>query len=232
MPDAKDYVNQGGLSKQAIFQAVEASLKRLDTAYIDLLQVHRFDPHSPIDETMEALHDLVKMGKVRYIGASSMWTYQFVMMQSCAESHGWTRFVSMQNHYSLLYREEEREMNSYCNLTGVGLTPWAPLCRGFLARPPEAAQTERSAKDKAQTGHSKVDKQIIRRVQEIASKRNWPMSHVALAWIRKRVASPIVGLSSLEQMDEILDARGKELTDDEERYLEELYEARKVEGHN
>lgn len=123
MATTKDYVNHGGLSRQAIFQAVDASLKRLDTDYMDLLQIHRFDKDVPIEETMEALHDLVKMGKVRYIGASSMWTFQFAMMQAVAEKHGWTKFVSMQNHYNLLYREEEREMNKYCNLTGVGLIP-------------------------------------------------------------------------------------------------------------
>lgn len=112
-----------GLSRQAIFNAVDASLKRLQTDYIDLLQIHRFDNNTPIEETMEALHDLVKSGKVRYIGASSMWTYQLAMMQHVAEKHGWTKFVSMQNQYNLLYREEEREMNKYCNLTGVGLIP-------------------------------------------------------------------------------------------------------------
>jgi aryl-alcohol dehydrogenase-like predicted oxidoreductase len=231
MPKTKDYVNHGGLSRQSIFQAVDASLKRLDTDYMDLLQIHRFDNDVPIEETMEALHDLVRMGKVRYIGASSMWTYQFAMMQSCASAHGWTKFVSMQNHYNLLYREEEREMNKYCDVTGVGLIPWAPLCRGILARPPSSEKTERSAKDRFQTGNSDVDQQIVKRVQEIAVKRGWKMSHVALAWINKRVASPIIGFSSVERIDEALEIKGKELTVEEEKYLEELYEARKVEGH-
>jgi aryl-alcohol dehydrogenase-like predicted oxidoreductase len=120
---SKDYQNLGGLSRTAIFAAVDASLERLGTSYIDLLQIHRFDPNTEIEETMEALHDLVKMGKVNYIGASSMWTYQLAMMQAVAERRGWTKFVSMQNHYNLLYREEEREMNKYCDLTGVGLIP-------------------------------------------------------------------------------------------------------------
>jgi aryl-alcohol dehydrogenase-like predicted oxidoreductase len=231
MPKTKDYVNHGGLSRQAIFQAVDASLKRLDTDYMDLLQIHRFDKDVPIEETMEALHDLVKMGKVRYIGASSMWTYQFAMMQSCAEAHGWTKFVSMQNHYNLLYREEEREMNKYCDVTGVGLIPWAPLCRGILARPPSVEKTERSAKDMSRTGYSDIDKQIVKRVQEIAEKRGWKMSQVALAWINKRVTSPIIGFSSVERIDEALEVRGKDLTPEEEKYLEELYEPRKVEGH-
>ena len=123
LPQMKDYTNQGGLSRAAIFNAVNKSLKRLDTDYIDLLQIHRFDPSTPIEETMEALHDLIKSGKVRYIGASSMWAVQFAQMQFVAEKHGWTKFVSMQNHYSLLYREEEREMNRFCNDTGVGLIP-------------------------------------------------------------------------------------------------------------
>jgi len=123
MPQLRDYTNQGGLSRAAIFNAVEASLKRLDTPYIDLLQIHRFDPETPVAETMEALHDLVKSGKVRYIGASSMWATEFAEMQFVAEQRGWTKFVSMQNHYNLLYREEEREMNRFCDRTGVGLIP-------------------------------------------------------------------------------------------------------------
>lgn len=126
----KDYVNVGGLSRVAIFNAVNNSLRRLGTDYIDLLQIHRFDPETPIEETMKALHDLVQSGKVHYIGASSMWAYQFAMMQATAERHGWTKFVSMQNHYSLVYREEEREMNRFCRETGVGLIPWGPLHAG------------------------------------------------------------------------------------------------------
>jgi aryl-alcohol dehydrogenase-like predicted oxidoreductase len=123
LPQLRDYTNQGGLSRQAIFNQVNASLKRLDTDYIDLLQIHRFDHNTPIEETMEALHDLVKSGKVHYIGASSMWAVQFARMQFAAEKNGWTKFISMQNHYNLLYREEEREMNRFCNDTGVGLIP-------------------------------------------------------------------------------------------------------------
>ena len=231
MPNTKDYVNHGGLSRQAIFQAVDASLGRLDTPYLDLLQIHRFDKTVPVEETMSALHDLVKMGKVRYIGASSMYAYQFATMQFAAQQHGWTKFVSMQNHYNLLYREEEREMNPFCDQTGVGLIPWAPLCRGILARAPDSAKTERSSTDGSQTGYSDVDKETVKRVEEIAKKRGWKMSVVALAWINKRCASPIIGFSSVERMEESLDARGKELTAEEEKYLEELYEARKIEGH-
>jgi aryl-alcohol dehydrogenase-like predicted oxidoreductase len=232
MPSSKDYVNHGGLSRQAIFWSVEDSLRRLDTSYIDLFQIHRFDQTVPIEETMEALHDLVKMGKVRYIGASSMWAHELAMMQHCAEKHGWTKFVSMQNHYNLLYREEEREMNKYCNATGVGLVPWAPLCRGVLARPPSSEKTQRSKKDDMSTGDSEVDRQIVKRVQELAEKKGWKMSHVALAWIQKRCSSPIIGFSSVARIDEALDARGKELTAEEEKYLEELYEARAIVGHS
>jgi aryl-alcohol dehydrogenase-like predicted oxidoreductase len=148
------------------------------------------------------------------------------MMQHCAETHNWTKFVSMQNHYNLLYREEEREMNKYCNATGVGLIPWAPLCRGILARPPSSETTERSKKDDMPTGYTDVDREIVKRVQEIAEKRGWKMSHVALAWINKRCSSPIIGFSSVARIDESLECRGKELTEEEEKYLEELYEAR------
>lgn len=234
---SKDYQNQYGLSRQAIFNQVEASLKRLDTPYIDLLQIHRFDKATPIEETMRALHDLVQSGKVRYIGASSMWATQFARMQFVAERNGWTKFVSMQNHYNLLYREEEREMNRFCDDTGVGLIPWAPLCRGHLARPPtEFGSTKRSEGEKqTQPGsHGTVepDLTIIKRVQEIAEKKGWPMSHVALAWINKRVSSPIIGFSSVARIEEATEARGKRLTEEEERYLEELYQPKAIQGHN
>jgi len=178
---SKDYVNHWGLSRAAVFNQVEASLERLGTEYIDLLQIHRFDYETPIEETMKALHDLVQSGKVRYIGASSMWATQFAAMQFVAEKNGWTKFVSMQNHYNLLYREEEREMNRYCDETGVGLVPWAPLCRGHLARRPEAfGSTERSKGEKeGQKGsHGTVepDITIVKRVAETADKLGWPVS--------------------------------------------------------
>ncbi|KAI6092646.1 aldo/keto reductase [Hypoxylon rubiginosum] len=234
--NSKDYVNQYGLSRLAIFNAVDASLKRLDTDYIDLLQIHRFDYDTPIEETMRALHDLVQSGKVRYIGASSMWAVNFARMQFVAEKNGWTKFISMQNHYNLLYREEEREMNRFCRDTGVGLIPWAPLCRGHLARPPaDFGTTERSKieKDSSPGSHGTVepDLTIIARVQEIAHRRGWTMSHVALAWINKRVTSPIIGFSNIGRIDEALAARGKTLTDEEEAYLEELYQPKQIAGH-
>ncbi|KAK3942617.1 oxidoreductase [Diplogelasinospora grovesii] len=234
---SKDYVNRCGLSRAAIFNQVEASLKRLDTPYIDLLQIHRFDPNTPIEETMRALHDLVQQGKVRYIGASSMWGTQFAQMQFIAEKNNWTKFVSMQNHYNLLYREEEREMNRFCNDTGVGLIPWAPLARGHLARKPEEfGSTARSKGEKESQpgsyGTVEPDLTIIKRTLEIAEKHEWPISHVALAWINKRVTSPIIGFSSVQRMDEAISARGKVLTEDEEKYLEELYQPKPVVGHS
>ncbi|KAJ3530555.1 hypothetical protein NM208_g9278 [Fusarium decemcellulare] len=230
---SKDYQNQFGLSRAAIFNQVEASLKRLDTEYIDLLQIHRFDESTPLEETMKALHDLVQSGKVRYIGASSMWATQFARMQFVAEKNGWTQFVSMQNHYNLLYREEEREMNRFCNDTGVGLIPWAPLCRGHLARPPaQFGTTERSKGEKDSQGDlAEVDLKIVQRVVELSEKHSWPMAHVALAWINKRVTSPIIGFSSVERIEQAITARGKELTAEEEKYLQELYRAKEISGH-
>ncbi|KAK9369883.1 NADP-dependent oxidoreductase domain-containing protein [Lipomyces kononenkoae] len=232
MEKSKDYQNQFGLSRTAIFNQVEASLNRLDTNYIDLLQIHRFDSTTPIEETMKALHDLVQSGKVRYIGASSMWATQFARMQFCAELNGWTKFISMQNQYNLLYREEEREMIRFCNDTGVGLIPWAPLCRGHLARPPsEFGSTLRSELEKQtprSTGIGEPDVTIIKRVMEIGEKRGWPMAHVALAWINKRVTSPIIGFSRVERLEQAITARGKLLSDEEEKYLEELYQPKAV----
>jgi len=231
---SKDYVNQGGLSRAAIFNAVDASLKRLQTDYIDLLQIHRFDNTVPIEETMKALHDLVQSGKVRYIGASSMWTYQFVMLQNVAEKYGWTKFVSMQNHYSLCYREEEREMNKYCHLTGVGLIPWSPLNRGFLARPLKSEPTTRSESVKKSPMFgtlTEADEKIISRVEELAKKKEWAMSQVALAWIIQKNTIPIVGFSSVQRLKEAEEVKGKTLTDDEIKYLEEAYVPKSIIGH-
>ncbi|KAI9148778.1 Aldo/keto reductase [Paramyrothecium foliicola] len=216
----KEFQNQYGLSRAAIFNQVEASLKRLNTTYIDLLQIHRFDTTTPIEETMKALHDLVESGKVRYIGANSMLATRFARMQACAERNGWTKFVSMQPRYSLLYREEEREMLQYCKETGVGVIPWAPLAGGFLARPPSAAGSTVRSEGNTLEG---ADLEIANRVVEIAEKRGWPMAHVALAWVKKRVSSPIIGFSSVERIDQAISVRGKELTEEEDSYLTEPY---------
>ncbi|EED21090.1 aldo/keto reductase, putative [Talaromyces stipitatus ATCC 10500] len=183
---SKDFVNQGGLPRKALFSAVDASLRRLGVEYIDLLQIHSFDYNTPVEEIMEPLHDLVNSDKVRYIGASSVWTYQFAMMQFCAEKNGWTKFISMQNHYNLLCREE-REMKKFCNETGVGLIPWAPPCRGYIARPVSSPQpSDRTAVELKMgrilsVGQTETDHAIINRVEEIVQKKGWKMSTVALA---------------------------------------------------
>ncbi|KAF2489111.1 aldo-keto reductase [Lophium mytilinum] len=230
---SKDYVNQGGLSRGAIFKAVDASLKRLGTDYIDLLQIHRYDPTVPPAETMKALHDLVESGKVRYIGASSMWAYQFATLQFTAEAHNWTKFVSMQNRYNLAYREEEREMNAFCKETGVGLIPWGALSGGLLAKP-WGEESGRSGMAKMMGGVTEADVAINKRVQEVAEKRGWKMGQVALAWVRAKGAIPIVGLasSSVERLDEACGIRGKDLSEEEVKYLEEPYVPKPVAGHS
>jgi aryl-alcohol dehydrogenase-like predicted oxidoreductase len=178
----------------------------LDADYIDLLQIHRFDSTVPVEGAMEALRDLIKSGQVRYIGASSMWAYQFVTLQFCAEKHGWTKFVSMQNQYNLLYREEEREMNKFCNETRVGLIPRSPLHKGFLARRPSIeGSTLRSIAYLENNSLEDVDPEIIKRVEETAKKKGWEMSQVALAWINKRVSSPIIGFNLIVRMEEALE---------------------------
>ncbi|CAG8954326.1 hypothetical protein HYFRA_00005949 [Hymenoscyphus fraxineus] len=231
---SKDYVNQGGLSRGALFRAVDASLKRLGTGYIDLLQIHRYDATVSPEETMKALHDLVQSGKVNYIGASSMWTYQFARMQFIAEKNGWTKFISMQNRYNLCYREEEREMNRFCKETGVGLIPWSPLNSGSLSKP-RGDETGRSEAVAAMAGGATdADDAIRDRVQEIAEKKGWKMSQVALTWLRGKGCIPIVGLnnSSIERLDEACSLGGLELSEEEVKYLEELYVAKAIIGHS
>ena len=222
-----------GLSRGAIFKAVDASLKRLGTDYIDVLQIHRYDATVSPEETMKALHDLVQAGKVHYIGASSMWTYQFARMQFIAERNGWTKFVSMQNQYNLCYREEEREMNKFCNETGVGLIPWGPMSSGLLAKP-WGVESARSKVTVAMRGVlTEADEVIIKRVQEVAERKGWKMSQVALAWIRGKGCIPIVGLTStsIQRLDEACAVRDMRLTADEMKYLEEPYAPKPVTGH-
>ena len=182
---------------------------------------------------MRALHDLVASGKVRYLGASSMWTYQFARYQTVASTHGWTPFVSMQNHYSLAYREEEREMNKFCRETGVGRVPGSPLFQGVLARPLEAAGTVRA------TGYNpmgrpltEADRTIVARVEEVAAKRGWKMSQVALVWLRQKGAVPITGITTVERMEEACAMKGKTLTEEEVKYLEEPYVPKEIVGHH
>ncbi|KAG1843295.1 NADP-dependent oxidoreductase domain-containing protein [Suillus subalutaceus] len=227
-----EYVNQSGLSRAAIFNAVDASLARLSTPYIDLLQIHRFDPSVTPEETMKALHDLVQSGKVRYIGASSMRCWQFAMLNEVAARNGWTTFVSMQDEYSLLYREEEREMLAYCKHNGIGVIPWAPLASGALARP-VGTETTRVNSVKGTTWEKKLssaDATIINRVEELAKKKNCKMSQIALAWVASKVSSPIVGISSVQRLQDSI-TEETELTSEEIKYLEEPYEPKAIRGH-
>jgi aryl-alcohol dehydrogenase-like predicted oxidoreductase len=229
--------NERGLSRKHILAGIDASLRRLNMDYVDLYQIHRWDPATPIDETMEALNDVVRSGKARYIGASSMYAWQFAKAQYCADAHGWTRFSSMQNHYNLLYREEEREMIPQCVDQGVGVIPWSPLARGVLAgnrtRSGER-NTTRAATDPFNDAlYSAQDFDVVDRVGQVASARGIPSAQVALAWLLQRpgVTAPIVGATKLGHLDDALAAEQIELTADEVRELEELYVPHPVLGH-
>jgi len=214
-----------GLSRKAIMEQIDASLSRLGTDYVDLYQIHRFDPDTPVDETMEALHDVVKAGKARYIGASSMWAWQFAKMQHAAERNGWTRFVSMQNQYSLMQREEEREMFGLLADQGVGSIPWSPLAKGRLARP-WGERTQRSDTDPiGRRFFGDADRPIAEAVHRAAEARGIPMAQVALAWVLKNpvVAAPIVGATKPHHLPDAVAALDVQLSDDEIRTLEEPY---------
>ncbi|MEO1290786.1 MAG: aldo/keto reductase [Chloroflexota bacterium] len=235
-----DKPNEGGLSRKHIMDSVDASLLRLGMDYIDLYQIHRWDYDVPIEETMEALHDVVKAGKVRYIGASSMYAWQFAKAQHTADLNGWTRFISMQNHYNLIYREEEREMNPLCADMGVGLIPWSPLARGFLAgnrsRDKDSGQTARSKSDGFAHNmyYADVDFDIVDRCKELAEKHDKSSAQIALAWIlhKSDVNAPIIGATKMRHLDEAIDAVDITLSDDEITYLEELYQTKPILGHN
>jgi aryl-alcohol dehydrogenase-like predicted oxidoreductase len=223
-----------GLSRRAIFEQVDASLTRLGTEYIDIYQIHRFDPDSPVEETMEALHDVVKAGKARYIGASSMWAWQFSKMQYTARLHGWTEFISMQDQYSLVAREEEREMLPLLADQGVGSIPWSPLGQGLLTRPWGNTGTTRGgsypATDSAGTPTFLAsDKGTVDAVQEVAAVRGIPMAQVAMAWVLRKpvVAAPIVGATKPHHLTDAVAALDVRLTDEEVAALEEHYVARK-----
>ena len=217
--------NAAGLSRKAIMTEVDHSLRRLGMEYIDLYQIHRFDPTMPIEETMEALHDVVKAGKARYIGASSMWAWQFSKAQYVAEQHGWTKFISMQNHYNLLNREEEREMMPLCVDQGVGVIPWSPLARGRLAREWDDA-TSRSETDEFGKGLYKPEDQVIvERVAEVARELGAPRAQVALAWVLSKsfVTSPIVGATKEGHIDDAIAACEIQLSAEHIARLEEPY---------
>jgi 1-deoxyxylulose-5-phosphate synthase len=224
--------NGGGLSRKAIIAELDASLRRLRTDYVDLYQIHRWDYSTPIEETLEALHDVIREGKVRYIGASSMYAWQFSKALYVAELRGWTRFVSMQNHYNLIYREEEREMLPLCADQGIGVIPWSPLARGRLTRPWDAT-TARLEKDEfGRTLYRDTDREIVERVIELAGKRGVSPAEIALAWLLRNpaVTSPIVGVTKPEQLTQAVSAVDVELDDAEVAYLEEPYQPHPVAG--
>jgi len=226
--------NGEGLSRAAIMTAVDDSLRRLGTDYIDLYQIHRWDHRTPIAETMEALNDVVRAGKVRYLGASSMWAWQFATAQHVADTNGWSRFVSMQNHYNLLNREEEREMLPLCAEQGVGVIPWSPLARGHLTRP-WASTTDRTATDdfgRTLYGTVDCDAEIVERVAQVASDRGVPMATIALAWVLRhpQVSAPIIGATKPHHIDDAVAALDIELSDDEVTLLTEAYTPHPVVG--
>lgn len=231
-----DVPNDGGLSRKAIFRQVDESLTRLGTDYIDLYQIHRLDPNVPMEETLEALHDVVKSGRVRYIGASSMQAWQFAKMLYLSDVHGWTRFVSMQPHYNLIYREEEREMLNLCRAEGIGVIPWSPLARGRLARAADGVETPRAKGDAfAQTLYSKTeeaDAKIIDAVGEIAKNRDISRAKVALAWVLSNpvVTAPIIGATRPHHLPEAVAALDIVLTAEEKAALEAHYVPHPVAG--
>ena len=220
--------NAAGLSRKAVMNEIDHSLRRLGTDYVDLYQIHRFDYDTPIEETLEALHDVVKAGKARYIGASSMYAYQFAKALYLADQHGWTRFVSMQNHYNLLYREEEREMMRLCAEEGIGVIPWSPLARGRLTRDFDAT-TFRTGTDKfGQNLHKDlgdVDRKVVEAVAAVASARGVPRAQVALAWVARKspVTAPIIGASKAQHLEDAVAALSLQLTPDEIASLEAPY---------
>ncbi len=232
--------NQVGLSRKHIMEGVDASLKRLGVDYIDQLVIHRH-PHgipghveTPITETMEALHEVVKAGKVLYLGGSSMFAWQFAELQMTAEMNGWTKFISMQNHYNLIYREEEREMNPYCSQSGVGLMPWSPLARGILAGSyrgsfDEGTTSRSSGQDRARTEglyRGEMDFKIADRVIEVADRLGKTPAQISLAWLlnKPEISAPVVGVSKISQLDQLVEACDIELSDDDVTYLEDLYQ--------
>ncbi|MEC9345066.1 MAG: aldo/keto reductase [Pseudomonadota bacterium] len=233
-----DEPNDQGLSRKHIMAGVDNSLRRLGTDYIDLYQIHRFDPETPIEETMEALHDCVKAGKVRYIGASSMWARQFIAMQHTAEINGWTRFVSMQNYYNAVYREEEREVIPFCVETGVGLIPWSPMARGFLTR----RHADRTLGDTARADSDEFAKALYGRdedyavadaVAKVADARGVPMAQVALAWVlaNPAITSPIIGASKPGHLKDALAALDLKLSPEEMKAIATPYAPSRVKGH-
>lgn len=225
---SKVYFNEGRLSKKAILREIEGSLKRLKTDYLDLYIIHRFDYDTPIEETMEALHELVKAGKVRALGASAMYGYQFYNMQTVAKENGWTQFSAMENHYNLLYREDERELIPICKQMNVSLIPYSPLAAGHLARSEWKSESRRGKTDRVAIGkYDRMKEQdilIVKRVQRLANKYHCTMAQIAVAWQwAKGVASPIIGATKARYLDDAVGALDVILTPEDVKYLEELY---------
>ncbi len=233
----RDDPNGAGLSRKAILSEIDKSLQRLETDYVDLYQIHRWDYETPIEETMEALNDVVRAGKARYIGASAMWTWQFQKALHVSDLHGWSRFISMQNHLNLIYREEEREMLPLCRDQKIGVIPYSPLASGRLTRDWSAESTMRSETDRIAKGKydasADMDKQVVERVAEIARQRGVRRTHIALAWLLQKepVTAPIVGATKLAHLDEAVGALDVKLAQEEVAYLEAPYVPHRVVGH-
>jgi aryl-alcohol dehydrogenase (NADP+) len=225
--------NVGGLSRKAILFEIDESLRRLGTDYVDLYQIHRWDPRTPIEETMEALHDVVRAGKARHIGASSMYAWQFAKAQHVADANGWTRFATMQDHYNLVYREEEREMLPLCLDQGVGVIPWSPLARGLLTRDAEQSTARRETDDFGKTLYATANRDIITAVADIAAERGVSRAAVGLAWVSKNpaVTAPIVGVTKQSHIDDALSSLSITLTAEEIQRLEAPYTPQPVQGH-
>ncbi|MFY9222694.1 MAG: aldo/keto reductase [Blastocatellia bacterium] len=231
--------NQGGLSRKHIFASIDASLKRLATDYVDLYQIHRWDYNTPIEETMEALNDLVRMGKVRYLGASSMFAWQFAKAIYLAKSKGWSNFISMQNHYNLAYREEEREMLPLCKEEGVGVIPWSPLARGVLSGNRSKDGQSKTLRGETDDFSKKLynltsDFDIADRVAQVATNKGVSPSQIAIAWLLNKpsVVSPIIGASKVSQLEDIVASLDVNLTNEEQSFLEELYQPHNILGHS
>jgi aryl-alcohol dehydrogenase (NADP+) len=234
-----DHPNAGGLSRKHIMSAIDDSLRRLQTDYVDLYQIHRLDHETPIEEFAEALHDVVKAGKARYIGASSMFAWEFARLLALQERRGLTRFVSMQNHYNLIYREEEREMMPLCRAEGIGIIPWSPLARGFLAGNRRRGRMDASLREEHDAYgqglyYTEADYVVADRVAEVARQKGVPPIQVALAWVLRQpgVTAPIVGVTRIEQFDDLIAALDVQLTDEEARLVEEPYQPHRVLGHD
>lgn len=230
--------NQRGLSRVHIMHAIDDTLRRLGTDYVDLYQIHRWDPTTPIEETMGALHDVVKAGKARYIGASSMYTWQFAKALHLADMHGWTRFVTMQNHYNLVYREEEREMIPFCQAEGIGIIPWSPLARGFLAGNRSRANDGKTVRGKSDTFshemyYQESDFKVVDHVVEIAQKHGCTPAQIALAWMLHKpwITAPIIGATKMPHLEQAVSALEIQLSPEDIAYLEEPYQPHPVLGH-